>query len=278
MKKQIDFYKTYTMKLKTYITSITCMLLVSVGFTQKNNTPSGNSAKALIEKMVAKTGSYSLLKKLKDVEFAYHFYNPNTKKSDISIERYIFNEEVSWGQYKKHEVFVLPKEKGIVTQYYESNNNSWISLNDNKLTDKRVLLSSDFLRKANYYWFTMMPKLLDLGIVYEQLPDRTYNNIEYKIVKIGFEKGVGDVQDDFILYLNPNTFLVDRFLFTVKGSSLGVSLMEIEYETVNGYTFMAKRKVIPADWDGNTKGNVLFEQTSTNLKFNNGFKKETLAK
>lgn len=266
------------MKLKTYIASITCMLLVSIGFTQKNNTPSGNSAKALIEKMVSKTGSYSLLKKLKDVEFTYHFYSPANKKIDISLERYIFNKEISWGQYKKHEVFVLPKEEGIVTQYYESNNNSWISLNDSKLSDKQALLSSNFLRKANYYWFTMMPKLLDPGIVYEQLPDRTHNNIDYKIVKIGFEKGVGDVQDDFILYLNPNTFLVDRFLFTVKGSSLGVSLMEIEYETVNGYTFMAKRKVIPADWEGNSKGNVLFEQTTTNIKFNNGFKKEALDK
>lgn len=68
------------MKLKTYITSITCMLLISIGFTQKNNTSSGNSAKALIEKMVSKTGSYSLLKKLKDVEFTYHFYSPANKK------------------------------------------------------------------------------------------------------------------------------------------------------------------------------------------------------
>lgn len=139
------------------------------------------------------------------------------------------------------------------------------------------MLNSNFSRKANYYWFTMMPKLLDTGLIYKQLPNRTYNKIDYKIVKIGFEKGVGEIQDDFILYINPTTFLVDRFLFTVKGSSLGVSLMEIEYETVNGYTFMAKRKVIPADWDGNIKGKILYEQTTANVKFNNGFKRELLA-
>ena len=219
------------MKLKIYITGIAC-LLANITFAQKKEISSSDSAKALIEKMVTKTGSYELLKKLKDVEFTYDFYSPRTKKSDISIERYIFNREVSWGQYKTHNVFVLPKEKGIVTQYYESTGNSWIALENAKMTDKRALLSSDFLRKANYYWFTMMPKLLDKGIVYTQLPDRVHNRINYNIVKIGFEQGVGDVQDDFILYINPTTFLVDRFLFTVKGSALGISLMEIEYETV----------------------------------------------
>ncbi|WP_109853294.1 DUF6503 family protein [Aquimarina sp. AU58] len=265
------------MKLKIYITGIAC-ILANITFAQKKELSSNDSAKALIEKMVAKTGSYELLKKLKDVEFTYDFYSPKTRKSDISVERYIFNGEVSWGQYKTHNVFVLPKKEGIVTQYYESTGNSWITIENTKITDTRTLRSSDFLRKANYYWFTMMPKLLDKGIVYTQLPDRVHNKINYKIVKIGFEQGIGDVQDDFVLYINPTTFLVDRFLFTVKGSALGISLMEIEYETVNGYTFMAKRKVIPADWDGNIKGKVLYVQTTTNVKFNNGFKRELLAK
>ncbi len=266
------------MKLKICIPYIITCILVNITFAQKKEVSSSNSAKALIEKMVSITGNYELLKKLKDVEFDYTFYSPATKKSDISVERYIFDGEVSWGQYKTHNVFVLPKEEGTVTQYYESTGNSWITVGNTKITDTRTLRSSDFLRKANYYWFTMMPKLLDKGIVYTQLPDRVHNKVKYKIVKIGFEKGVGDVQDDFILYINPTTFLVDRFLFTVKGSALGISLMEIEYETANGYTFMAKRKVIPADWDGKIKGKVLYEQTTTNVKFNNGFRKELLAK
>ncbi|WP_438423630.1 DUF6503 family protein [Aquimarina macrocephali] len=265
------------MKLKIHMACIAC-ILVNITLAQNGKLSNSDSAKVLIEKMVSKTGSYELLKKLKDVEFTYDFYNPGAKKSDISIERYIFDGEVSWGQYKTHNVFVLPKKEGTVTQYYESTGNSWIAIENAKMTDKRALLSSNFLRKANYYWFTMMPKLLDAGIIYKQLPNRTYNKIDYNIVKIGFEKGVGEVQDDFILYINPTTFLVDRFLFTVKGSGLGISLMEIEYETVNGYTFMAKRKVIPADWGGNIKGKVLYEQTTTNVKFNNGFKRELLAK
>ncbi|WP_103068254.1 DUF6503 family protein [Aquimarina sediminis] len=265
------------MKSTIQITFI-LFILVSAVFAQKKNQSSSNSAKALIETMVSKTGNIQLLKKLRDVEFDYIFHNPKAKKSDISKERYIFNGEVSWGEYTKHEVFVFPKDKEVVTQYYDSNENSVVSLGTQKITDSKILFNSKFLRKANYYWFTMMPKLLDPGIAYEQLPDRTYNSIDYKIVKIGYNQGVGDVQDDFVLYINPETFLVDRFLFTVKGiGALGVSLMEIEYETVSGYTFMAKRKVIPSDWDGNIKGEILYEQTITNVKFNNGFKKESLA-
>ncbi|PKV51417.1 hypothetical protein ATE84_3502 [Aquimarina sp. MAR_2010_214] len=265
------------MKLKIRMICIAC-ILVNMTFAQNVKLSNSDSAKALIEKMVSKTGNYELLKKLKDVEFTYDFYNPETKKSDISIERYIFSGEVSWGQYKAHKLLVLPKEEGIVTQYYESDGDSWLSLNNNRLTDQRIVSSSIFLRKANYYWFTMMPKLLDAGVIYKKLQNRTYNKIDYNIVKIGFEKGVGEVQDDFILYINPTTFLVDRFLFTVKGSGLGILMMEIKYETVNGYTFMAKRKVIPADWDGNLKDKVLYEQITKNVKFNNGFKKELLAK
>ncbi len=54
-------------------------------------------------------------------------------------------------------------------------------------------------------------------------------------------------------------------------------MMEVEYDTVQGYTFMAKRKVISgANWDGSVIGDVLFIQTTENVRFNNGFTKEQL--
>ncbi len=257
-------------KITFYIIAMVC---VHVGMAQQNS----QTAKALIEKVVAKTGNYDLLKQLKDVEFEYTFYSPKSGKKDVSVERYIFDGEVSWGRYKTHDVYVMPNKTETVTQFYNGKNDTKMIVGKENITDPKVLNKTTFLRKANFYWFTMMPKLLDDGIIYKQLPDRKHNNIQYKIVKIGFNQGVGEVQDDFILYINPKTNLIDRFLFTVKGSGLGILRMETTYETVNGYTFMAHRKVISgANWEDSNTGALLFEQTTTNVKFTNGFTKDKL--
>lgn len=252
-------------------------LITSITIAQKSVKSNSNSAKEIIKKVVTKTGSYELLKQLKDVQFDYTFHSPKNNKNDISVERYIFKNEVSWGNYQRHEVFVFPTEKESVIQFYDGNTTAKLMLGKTAINNPKTLQSVIFLRKANFYWFTMIPKLLDEGIVYEQLENRIHKGINYKIVKIGFEKGVGEVQDDFILYINPKTFLIDQFIFTVKGSGLGISMMEVEYETVQGYTFMAKRKVISgAEWDGSVLGDVLFTQTTENVRFNNGFTKKYL--
>ncbi|WP_160114672.1 DUF6503 family protein [Aquimarina sp. AU474] len=279
MKKLINFYNNTMLEIMKKITFyITIVLGINSVIAQQIDTKNSPVAKGLIHKVVAKTGNYDLLKKLKDVAFEYTFYSTKTNKKDVSTERYIFDGEVSWGNYKTHQYFVFPNTTETVTQFYDGSTQTNVTLGDKNITDLKVLKSANFLRKANFYWFTMMPKLLDQGIVYELLPNRTHNRINYKIVKIGFNKGVGEVQDEFILYINPKTFLIDRFLFTVKGFIPGVLLMEAEYKTVNGYTFMAKRKVISgAQWDGSITGDVLFEQTSTNVKFTNGFTKEILS-
>jgi len=263
------------MKIK-YFTVL--FLITNLVLAQQKVTKSNLEAKSLIEKVVIQTGNYDLLKQLKDVAFTYTFHSIKTNKKDISTERYIFDGELSSAKYESHQYFVFPNETETVTQFYDGAQEIKVALGSKRVKDEKALKSAVFLRKANFYWFTMMPKLLDNGLVYKQLPDRTHNSINYKIVKIGFEKGVGDVQDDFIVYINPKTFLIDRFLFTVKGFIPGILLMEAEYKTVEGYTFMAKRKVISGvNWEDTSNGDLLFEQTSTNVKFNNGFTKEILS-
>ncbi|OSY87044.1 hypothetical protein WH52_13350 [Tenacibaculum holothuriorum] len=232
-----------------------------------------NPAKKMIAKTVNKVGNYEQLKKLKNVEFNYTFYQPSNNKKDISVERYVFDGEISWGKYTTHQVFVFPKNKEIATQYFsEKNNKAWVKLGDQFMKDSSTLASVKFIRKANFYWFTMMQKLLDEGLTYKLLPDRKVDNIDYKIIKVGFEKNIGEVQDDFILYLNPETHLVDQFLFTVKGSKIPQPLlMKSSYSTVKGISIMTKRDIYMADWDGNIKGDILFQQVSENIKFNNNF-------
>lgn len=231
-----------------------------------------NSAKALITKVVEKVGSMKKLRALKDVEYKYTFKLLQKDIKDVSIERYIFNEQLSWAKYDTHEIYSFPKDKGTVLQGFDGIK-TWTSLDSKISKDPKAIGGASFLRKTNFYWFTMMQKLLDDGLNYELMEDRISNEITYKIVKITFDENVGDVQDDYVLYVNPSTDLVDKFLFTVKGGGiLEPLLMDIEYKVVNDIYIMAKRTVTPADWDGNTKGSPMIEQVSENIKFNNGFK------
>jgi len=92
---------------------------------------------------------------------------------------------------------------------------------------------------------------------------------------MSFDEGIGDVQDDFILYINPDTMLIDQFLFTVKQSPKfpAPMLMEVQYQEIEGIFLMTNRKVIGADWEGKKKGNYLFSQITEEIKFNNGFER-----
>lgn len=252
------------------------VLFISFSCKQKEATKKityNNPAKKLIAKMVNKVGNYEQLKKLKNVEFNYTFYQPSNNKKDISVERYVFDGEISWGKYTTHQVFVFPKEKKIVTQSYnEKKHKTWVKLGNKIIKDTATLENAKFLRKANFYWFTMMQKLLDDGLTYKLLPDRKIENVSYKIVKVGFKSNIGEFQDDFVLYINPTTYLVDQFLFTVKGSKVPQPLlMKPSYSIVNGISVMTKRDVYMADWNGNIKGDILFQQFSENIKFNNNF-------
>ena len=59
----------------------------------------------------------------------------------------------------------------------------------------------------------------------------------------------------YVLYINPQTKPVDQFLPAV--SDFGVTaplLMKMAYQTVHEMKVPAFRKYIPADWEGNIKG------------------------
>ncbi|WP_025741968.1 DUF6503 family protein [Aquimarina pacifica] len=225
------------------------------------------AAKRIISKMVNKVGTMQKLRDLKNVEYTYTFRMPEKGIEDISKERYIFDGELSWAQYNTHQIYVFPSQKGTVIQGFDGHT-SWTTLGGISITDPEAVNRSEFLRKTNFYWFTMMSKLLDTGLKYELLEDRILNGITYKIVKITFEENIGDVQDDYVLYVNPQTHLVDQFLFTVReGGFMDPLLMNIEYDIVNGIYIMAKRSVTRADWNGNKKGEAFIEQVSENILF-----------
>ncbi len=227
--------------------------------------------KALIEAMSRETGRYAQLQALKDVEYTYVYHNPKSGKKDVSIERYLFDGERSWAEYREHTHSVFPDKSGLVTQGWDGKE-AWVLLDGKRVEDPKAVAMGRFLRRTNFYWFAMMQKLLDPGIRYTHKGTRVENKVTYDLVEISFATGVGDVADTYLLYVNPKTKLVDRFLFTVMAFNMTEPfVMDVEYETVEGLRLPVRRRYAKADWDGKIIDPDWTEEVSTNIKFNNGF-------
>lgn len=246
-------------------------LMIEVGHAQ-------NKGRELVAEMVAEVGGRDQFYAMRDVEYRYTYQDPTGEKKDVSIERYLFDGELSWGKYEVRENAMFPKMEGEMIQGYNGQE-SWVTLDGKLLDDKKVLRMVDFTRKTNYYWFTMMFKLLDDGVVYDHQGTQNVDGMEYDLVKISFEGGVGDVQDTYVLYINPETKLVDQFLFTVLDFGMkDPHLMKVEYEEIAGFKLPTQRKYAPADWDGNVTKNEWTREICTDVKFKNGFERTLFEK
>ncbi|MGI9534270.1 MAG: DUF6503 family protein, partial [Thermodesulfobacteriota bacterium] len=199
-------------------------------------------------------------------------------KSDISTERYIFDGELSWAEYTTHDFHVFPDQSGPVIQGYNGKE-SWVIINGKSVEDPQAVKLADFLRKTSFYWFAMMPKLLDPGINYSYEGKRNVKDIEYDLVKISYESGIGDVSDTYLLYINPETHLVDQFLFTVLDFNITEPfLMKVKYEEIDGVKLPAKRRATQSNWNGEILEDVWIDEIMTDIEFNNGFKRSTFDK
>lgn len=234
-------------------------------------------ARRLIEEVVAAVGGVERLHTLRDVEYEYVYRNVETGEADISLERYVFDGELSWARYTQRQTNWPPEARGELVQGYNGDS-TWATLDGEPVTDPQLLRMSDFLRKTNYYWFTMMFKLLDPGLTYELMDPQVIDDgppEAYHRVKIGFEDNVGDVQDTYVLYIHPRTRLVDQFLFTVLDfGRADPLLMKVEYEEIEGLKLPTERRYAPADWDGNILEEKWTEEISRNVRFENGFERE----
>lgn len=240
-----------------------------LGYASTTNAQS--TAQELIQEVVKAVGGVERLKQLHDVEYEYEFKSKESGIQDISKERYIFDGEVSFATYSKREYFVLPDRKGDLVQYYDGKK-TVSTINGKTITEEQAAYVGHFFRKTNYYWFNMMYKLLDPGIRYKMMDDRKVNGIKYKVVEMTFEENIGDTSDRYILYINPDTKLIDQFLFTVLGFGFSDPfLMQVKYEKMDGLQLTTYRKYAPANWEGKVIKEQWNEQISRKIKFNNGF-------
>ncbi|WP_111707066.1 DUF6503 family protein [Lutibacter citreus] len=230
-----------------------------------------NKGHELVYKMTQETGSYQDLLNLKDIVFNYTYRTPD-KKEDVSIESYIFNGELSHGTYLKHER-TLPSLTGKMEQGYNGKN-FWLKIDGKEITDNAAIASVSFTRKTNFYWFAMMQKLLDPGINYQYLGEKSINEKMYEVVKITFTSANDEPSDTYQLYINPNTHLVEQFLFTVVSKNVtDPILMRVEYEKINGVLLTTYRKYTKSNWEATVINDTWVEEITKDIKFNQGLDK-----
>jgi len=183
----------------------------------------------------------------------------------VNHETHVFDNELSYAKYTEHS---LLGANGTVIEGYDGTN-AWVTFNGKLSDDKKANGLARFLRKTNYYWFTMLFKLLDDGVNHTYNGSKTVNGKAYDLIKVSFGDNIGDTKDTYVLYINKETKLLDQFLFTVTGiGATDPFLMVVAYETIDGIKIGSKRKYIKSNWDGEIIGKQWTTTDWTNIKFN----------
>lgn len=235
-----------------------------------------NKGHELVYYMVQKVGDYGLLSKKKDVVYTYTYKTPNGA-TDVSTEKYLFDGELSYGAYKKHER-TLNNYVGLIEQGYDGEA-YWMKHQGEIIEDKMALKKVAFNRPTNFYWFAMMQKLLDPGLIYSYLGEKKIDGEDYDIVKVTFESQNNTPKDIYQLYINKETLLVDQFLFTVVDfNKMDPLLMRVKYENIEGILIPTKREYKASDWQAEVNDKPWVEVTWSDIKFNNNLKRSDFKK
>ena len=250
--------------------------ITSIAYAGKSKPSNENEGYDIVKKMIKKVGSMDQQRSKRDVVYSYSYITPEGKY-DQSIEKYIFEGELSYGKYLTHQrTFTdLP---GTIEQGYDGSE-FWLKHNGKIIDDQKRLTRVKFNRPTNYYWFTMMQKLDDPGLIYEYIGESFLGSKKYDIVKVSFEKK-GDIASDiYQLYINKKTSLIDQFLFTVADFGLmKPKIMQVEYEKIDGIYIPTKRKYKDSNWNGDVSDKPWIEVKWTNIRFNNNLTKEEFLK
>lgn len=226
-----------------------------------------NKAHELIYNMVQKVGTYQDLLSKKDVVYTYTYITPDGK-TDISTEKYLFHDELSYGKYTQHER-TFPELEGAIEQSFDGTE-YWLKHKGLFIDDEKSIKTVVFKRPTNFYWFTMLQKLLDPNLNYEFIGEKDINTIKYDVVKVSFNSD--KPTDIYQVYINRETGLIDQFLFTVAdfGIMNEPRIMQIEYEKIEGILIPTKRKYKKSDWNATVDDKPWISVNWTNIKFNNG--------
>jgi len=227
---------------------------------------SGQDAHVLLNETVDAVGGMDALHRLKDVSFTYRNYRGESQ------ERYLFDGEISWGKS-------MTKDGKTRIQFFDGENvKVWID--GEETMEEQELKSALFTRKTNYYWLAMIQKMSDPGLVYTYGGKRMYEGIEYDLLDVTFEDGVGVAKDRYLLYVNPYTKLVDQFLFTVVAAGRETPiLMKYTYDTFPGGVKLpvVAQSHAAINWEGELDPKAKWSSRyRADFSFNNGYTKATI--
>lgn len=232
-------------------------------------------ARKISKKVEKAMGGSKRLWARNDVEYNYDYSYPGMDKKDNSTERYIFDGEHSWAKYTRHDINTFPGESGDVVQSLVDFQ-PMVTLNGKKVDDPKALATTVFLRQANYFWFTMFFKFNDPGVIHKYLGTEESGGIDYQKISISYDSKLTgkEKNDSYILYVNPKTYLVDQFYFSLpaRGVDKPVILMKLSYENFDGLTIATQRRIFQPGKDGKMATDPGLIQTLTKVKFDNGFK------
>ncbi len=236
-----------------------------------------NKGEELVYNMIQKVGDYNTLASKKDVVYTYTYQTPDGGE-DITTEKYLFDGELSYGAYHKHQR-TLPELEGEFEQGYDGSE-YWLRHKGQLVSDTTALKRVAFNRPTNFYWFTMFQKLLDPGVNYEFMGEKTVSGTAYNVVNITFNSEGGKPTDIYRLYINKETAIVDQFLFTVADFNVMKNpfLMQLEYEEVDGMLMPTKRKYKKSTWDAAVSEDPWIQVSWTDIKFNTGLTKDDFKK
>jgi hypothetical protein len=223
-------------------------------------------AKEILRQAIDAVGGNAGMHALKDVRYTYH-----TSRGS-SEERYIFDGEISWGR--------STQEDGTQRVQFFDGEKAFVRIDGKATEDEKAVESALFSRKTNYYWLTMIQKMADPGLIVTSGGTRIVDGIEYDLVDVTFEGGVGVAKDRYLLYVNPYTKLVDQFLFNVTAvGRQDPILMKYSYQTFPGSVKfpVVRQSHAAVDWEGNldSKGSWGVRWL-TDFSFNNGYTKANI--
>lgn len=231
-----------------------------------------SNPQSVLQSVAYAQGGWDDLYNKKDVEYIYNYSYPDGKK-DVSVERYIFANEASFGSYSQNDI-TMPEAKGKLAQYFDGKK-AFVMVDGKKLEDPIASGGADFLRRANYFWFAMPYKLNNDEANLKSMGQEEHNGVTYDKIAVSYDPSVtGKEQNDsYILYVNPGTKLIDRFLFSLP--ALGVTVPAIvgnyEYEDIKGQMVATKRTYFMPNAQGEYADSPSIIQTLSDVKFNNGF-------
>lgn len=231
-------------------------LLISANISMVN----AQTAQSLLKEIVAAVGGVEAMHKLKDVSFTYSY-------GGGGMERYIFDGEISWGRSTQ-------KDGTTRVQFFDGKD-VVVWIDDKRSEDEKAIKSAMFSRKTNYYWLAMIQKMADPGVVASYGGKRMFEGIEYDLLDITYEDGVGVAKDRYLLYVNPYTKLVDQFLFTVAAvGRQDPIMMKYSYDTFKGgvkFPVVGQSRAA-SNWEGDLDPEAKWSaRWRSNFKFNNGY-------